>query len=229
MMPLLIFALSTRANDGVTRVKRCPPCQTWFSDYQKNKRLTDPDFVTMMSSHNKTPAGKKRTAKFKKSEKGKATAKRSHDNRVIRMRNDPNVAKSRALLKACQRLINSSSSKSKMLIRESNFANEAAVRKNLRDKLVGDMTWANYGEEWEVDHIIPRQAYDHTNPTDIKRCWCAANMRPLAPAENLEKSFTIIDSLCDQVGVDNFPVAWNRNIPDAEAKRVLYKKWTGGE
>lgn len=225
MIPLDTFATSTR--DPTKRIKRCPPCAQWYSDYQKNKRKTDPMFVAMMSATNHSAAGKKRTAKYQKSEKGKETAKRSHDARVIRMRTDPNVAKSRSLMKAAQRVVNSPTSKSPLLVRETAFASEAAFRQNLSDKFAGEMTWANHGDKWEVEHIIPRQAYDHTNPNDVKRCWCAANIRPLAPAENIEKSFKIIDSLCDQVGVANFPLAWNGRIPDEAEKSAFYKACVG--
>ena len=225
MIPLETFAVSQR--DATKRIKRCPPCAQWWSDYQKNKRATDPTFVAKMTAHNHTAAGKKRTSKFKKSEKGKATAKRSHENRVVRMRTDPNLAKSRSLMKAAQRVINNHAAKSPTLVAETAFVSEAAFRQNLSDQFVGVMEWSNYGDEWEVDHIIPRQAYDHTNPADVKRCWAPINIRPLPPLENTEKSFTIIDSLCEQVGVAHFPLAWNGRIPNEAEKGAFYKACVG--
>lgn len=51
------------------------------------------------------------------------------------------------------------------------------------------MTWDNYGEVWEIDHKIPRSAFNYEAPEDIdfSRCWSLGNLQPLWKSENRSK------------------------------------------
>ena len=49
------------------------------------------------------------------------------------------------------------------------------------------MSWENYGTHWEIDHIIPCSAFDHTDDNQVKQCWHYANLRPLSIFENRSK------------------------------------------
>lgn len=48
------------------------------------------------------------------------------------------------------------------------------------------MSWDNYGEYWEIDHIIPKSQFDFTSYNDIgfQICWSLMNLRPLTVSEN---------------------------------------------
>lgn len=52
------------------------------------------------------------------------------------------------------------------------------------------MSWANYGEKWEIDHIVPKSLFKFKKPTDagFKECWGLHNLRPLWKEENMKKS-----------------------------------------
>lgn len=54
------------------------------------------------------------------------------------------------------------------------------------------MTWENYGE-WHVDHRIPCNAFDLTNPVRQRECFHWSNLQPLWAAENIAKSDTVTD------------------------------------
>ena len=41
------------------------------------------------------------------------------------------------------------------------------------------MTWANYGTEWEIDHILPVSLFDHSDLDQIRQCWALTNLRAL--------------------------------------------------
>ena len=51
------------------------------------------------------------------------------------------------------------------------------------------MSWANYGAQWTIDHIIPLAAFDITEPGDAEFCaaWALPNLRPLGKIANGRK------------------------------------------
>jgi 5-methylcytosine-specific restriction endonuclease McrA len=51
------------------------------------------------------------------------------------------------------------------------------------------MTWANYGSEWHIDHIVPLAAFNFDKPTDhdFGRAWALKNLQPLWSADNRKK------------------------------------------
>lgn len=64
---------------------------------------------------------------------------------------------------------------------------------HLESKFTRGMSWANYGTDWHVDHIIPCSAFDHTKPEQVRQCWHWTNLRPLWAKENLAKSNRITE------------------------------------
>ena len=63
------------------------------------------------------------------------------------------------------------------------------LMKHLESQFEDWMTWNNYGE-WEIEHIIPKDAFNFSKPEDIdfKRCWALENLQPMEAKENREKS-----------------------------------------
>jgi len=76
-----------------------------------------------------------------------------------------------------------------------------------------EMNWENYGVVWNIDHRIPAEAYDHSIPENIDRCWSKANMRACPPAINGAKKDKVLKSQCDIVGSRFFPVEWGGEVP----------------
>lgn len=46
------------------------------------------------------------------------------------------------------------------------------------------MTWENHGAKWQIDHILPCNAFDLTNRTEVLKCFHFTNLRPLVSKEN---------------------------------------------
>ena len=57
----------------------------------------------------------------------------------------------------------------------------------LEEQFVGNMSWENYGEVWEIDHIIPCKAWNLTDDFESMCCWNYRNMQPLYKAANRRK------------------------------------------
>lgn len=49
-----------------------------------------------------------------------------------------------------------------------------------------NMNWGNYGEYWEIDHIIPQNLFDivTAEDRDFRICWSLMNLRPLEKSLN---------------------------------------------
>lgn len=63
------------------------------------------------------------------------------------------------------------------------------LKSHLEKLFTPEMSWDNYGTYWEVDHIIPKVAFNFEKPEDIdfKKCWALSNLRPLEKQLNRKK------------------------------------------
>lgn len=50
------------------------------------------------------------------------------------------------------------------------------------------MTWDNYGEVWQIDHIRPCASYNFAEEGEVDDCFHYTNLQPLLKAENHSKS-----------------------------------------
>ncbi len=68
--------------------------------------------------------------------------------------------------------------------------------KHLESRFDKNMTWENYGNYWQVDHIFPRSLFKYTCPEDseFKKCWALENLQPLEKTANLRKSNKILQN-----------------------------------
>lgn len=63
------------------------------------------------------------------------------------------------------------------------------LKQHLENQFDSNMTWENYGEYWEIDHIKPVNLFNFTSPEDkeFKECWSLNNLRPLPWRENRKR------------------------------------------
>ena len=65
------------------------------------------------------------------------------------------------------------------------------LRKHLERQFINGMTWENYGEVWQVDHILPLKHFGKTfhEPDDaFLAAWALSNLRPLWSEANKRKN-----------------------------------------
>lgn len=65
----------------------------------------------------------------------------------------------------------------------------AELMQHLERQFLPGMTWENYGRSgWHVDHIVPVDDFDLTNPAEFSACWSLGNLRPTWGKDNVTKS-----------------------------------------
>ena len=58
----------------------------------------------------------------------------------------------------------------------------------LESQFISNMSWANYGRAWHVDHIIPLASFNLSSESEIKKACHYTNLRPLWAKANIRKS-----------------------------------------
>lgn len=63
---------------------------------------------------------------------------------------------------------------------------QQTFREHIEKQFTSDMSWSNYGEYWELDHIIPQSVllFDDFNCINYQICWSLSNLRPLEVSNN---------------------------------------------
>lgn len=64
----------------------------------------------------------------------------------------------------------------------------AFFRRWIEFQLYDGMTMDNHGDVWHLDHVIPCDAFDLSDPEQVRRCFAWSNIRPYRKEKNLEKS-----------------------------------------
>lgn len=60
---------------------------------------------------------------------------------------------------------------------------------HLQKQFLPGMSLQNYGKRgWHIDHIVPVDDFDLSNPDEFKACWSLGNLRPIWWDENAKKS-----------------------------------------
>jgi len=133
-------------------------------------------------TYNNQPKEKARKKEWKKNNKNKineAERKRRLTDVCFKLRKNCSRAINRMLKKT-------NGSKFNHSILEYLPYNVEELRKHLEFQFSAKMTWDNYGEYWEIDHIMPQSdlPYDSMEHPNFIKCWNLNNLRPLQCTQN---------------------------------------------
>ena len=225
--PFAAFGLHPTTGNPLTR---CKPCNekknAQDAEYQKtelgkaaNKRhkATEKGKASRKRA-NTSEKGKACAKRAKTSDKGKARIKRCIDRLTERRRESTAMRMDATIMTASNQLISGGRMTSPTFLQRTSFASEQEFFDVLEATFEGEMNFKNHGVVWEVEHKIPREAYDFDDPEDVKHCWSAKNVGAMTVAGNDEKSWKLLDEYIAAAGVENFPKAWNGQVPDAQFK-----------
>lgn len=74
----------------------------------------------------------------------------------------------------------------------------AQFRAHIESLFSEGMTWENYGQ-WELDHLIPRSAFDLTDIAQARACFNWQNVQPLWKSDNIKKGSAKIGPMLEFV------------------------------
>lgn len=67
------------------------------------------------------------------------------------------------------------------------------LKHHLEKQFTPGMSWDNYGlHGWHIDHIMPCNSFDLTDPEQQKKCFHYTNLQPLWAIDNLKKGSRVI-------------------------------------
>tara|TARA_B110000008_G_scaffold271290_1_gene302553 strand:- start:481 stop:1011 length:531 start_codon:yes stop_codon:yes gene_type:complete len=66
------------------------------------------------------------------------------------------------------------------------------LKDHLEKQFQPGMTWENHGPVWHVDHMMPCNSFDLTDPEQQRQCFHYTNLQPMWGTENINKGDTII-------------------------------------
>jgi len=80
------------------------------------------------------------------------------------------------------------------------------LKEHLENLFVDNMSWENYGTDWQIDHIYPQSKlpYDSMQHPNFQKAWALKNLRPLGVSENLSKNDKIDEVLLKEYGLESY-------------------------
>ena len=68
------------------------------------------------------------------------------------------------------------------------------LKRHLERLFTPEMTWANYGTYWHIDHKIPIAVFNFEKPEhiDFQLCWSLENLQPLQATKNISKGCKLL-------------------------------------
>jgi len=201
----------SRTGDKTRRIGFCEDCNVKVKAYNKRYR-EDPDGAEVLASAKKrwresdhgievtqeyrgSQLNKDAQSKYWKSSKGKEAV----DRRLAKHRHSIDIQI------GFSQLVSGARKKSSVVFRCTEFKTASAVIFHVKSTLLDGMKWQDYGTTWEIDHKIPRSAYNHDDAEDVLRCWSRANVRACWKTANRSKNAQLCPTLVQEVPIAYHP------------------------
>jgi len=176
--------------------------------------------------YDKSDKGKAANERYDKSDKGKAANDRykevNRESFALRRTEQPAWALKQDLMRKAGDFV--AHRKFSFVFEETTGLLGKDLLARLKETFHSGMTFANYAEMWQISHLIPRAAFDHNDPENIRHCWDVRNFRADLKEDNWGMQYRIIPENALLAGKDCFPVEWKGNIP-SQNKIDGFFKW----
>ena len=201
--------------DKTRRIGFCEDCNAKVKAYNKKYR-EDADSAKVLASAKKrwreSDHGIEVTAKYQSSQLNKDAQSKYWKSSKGKLAVDRRLTKHRHSIDlqiGFWQLLTGSRNTSSVVFRCTEFKSAAQVVAHIEHTRLNSMAWKDYGTTWEIDHKIPRSAYNHDDPEDVMRCWSCANVRACWKSANRSKNDQICPELVREVPVGYHPKSWS--------------------
>ena len=218
--PLLEFGFR-KGRNGVRRPTYCKVC---LAKKAREVRTTEA-YNTWHAAYSQSDSRKASNKRRDQSDKGKACRKRyatsEHGKATVAAstrlwKNQPGIRAQISMQEQLRRLLTIPGYTSNILD-VMNCTREEFVA-HFESHWGEGMSWDNYGYRggdyktgWDVDHSIPKSAYDHSDPEDTRKAWDLRNLKPMWHTANLEKTNRLWG--WRDVPAELWPKSWSGNPP----------------
>jgi hypothetical protein len=120
----------------------------------------------------------------KERQRSALSARKRHE----RLKDHPQYKIKRILRNAVSRICRISKTQKDRRVVEYVGCTMSEARRHIERQFVGGMTWANHGELWEIDHIVPLSHFDLTDLTQRLAANHYKNLQPLWKWQNRAKA-----------------------------------------
>lgn len=200
--------------DGVAH-KRCTICldmKPMEVSFYRNKCILD-GYAGMCKDCEKANRNREQQAEYNKEYKQVPVNKeRRQENEKQRREDDPEYKLGQSLRVRQRHAI----LKGKKLARNKELFGESTtfIRSHIEDQFYDGMTWDNYGDMWELDHILPCAAFDINSLEEQKICFTWQNLQPLTCKDNNKKRDKIYRDLFEMQSWMLTPTIIERMTPN---------------
>ena len=170
-------------SDGMKRYFSGVPCKRGHIDQRDVKTCVCIECANISRNeyNERFPNARSEAAeKYRKSDKGKAAQRRA--SKKYRSTTSGKISSHKG--SSASRVLDGIVKKSIAKIGYNQDGFEEHIERQFKD----GMTWDNYGDAWEIDHIIPIKWYLDNGETDPSIINALTNLRPLSVEENRAKS-----------------------------------------
>lgn len=190
------------------------------------KHKKTPKGKAIEKRYNTGAAGKAKEKRHRTGAAGKAWSERANAAKRRRTIEDRAWALDNAILCASYKLISRLIATSPTFTRRTGWHHKAFLEHVLMRVHQGGHDWDNHGNspgQWNLEHRIPRSAYNFRDPEDVKRCWASDNVDVKSFEENMAKDDALLPEEIRLVKPEHWPKAWNGVMPDDSKRLDIWK------
>jgi hypothetical protein len=189
------FTKKLKSGNVISPKNKCKECETETQRKRRNKeKESDPekyhkkwaDYYAKTKEQNKL-AKQKYLSIPENKEKRNAYVRKYKAQRKL---NDPSFKLYENLRKKIWKSLKNKSNSSKELL----GCEIDHYFKWIEFTMSNDMTWENYGEYWNIDHVKPVDTFDITNPEEAKKAFNWKNTWAMKASANFSKKNNLIET-----------------------------------
>lgn len=190
-----MFHKNVRSKDGLTSC--CKLCKQAYDESYRSVLENKERQKQYNQNYSNTAEAKQRAREYRNQNKEKykeynkvyhaSSEHKTRANQLLKEKYDSDIHYRLEMITVSlfNALLSGRTKTSQVIIERCGYTAEQ-LRQYIQSLFTPDMNWNNYGEYWELDHIVPRFKfyYESYDDEQFKQCWALSNLRPFEIAKN---------------------------------------------